>query len=609
MAEKSIRRKLLNGFLILILANAAFIGIFLLVTFHQEDRKLETARAEMAALKGENRELAEGSYDKSLAVICDNGTFVGQVENDVRSFRGIPYAEPPVGGLRWKPPVDAGADSGIYEAYFYGKSGIQTEAASERASLYYQGEDCLTLNVWTAGAADTSSGRPVMVFFPGGGFGWGGTADPIYDGQNFAEAHPDVILVTANYRIGLMGFIDFSGVEGGEEYKESGNLGLLDQLSALRWVQRNIEQFGGDPENVTIFGESAGAGSVSLLPLIPDSAGLFRRVIAQSGSLALTYSREEDQALTEMFLKEAKAGTMDDLLALSEADLMKLNEKLNDYNNFPERDGVILPEDLYEAYASGGASHVEMLSGTNADEARYWIEEVGGYPIYRLAGRLLYGSTVERMEEEDQPYAEAFLVLQDDEAIWEQTEFMNDLLFRVPAIRQSELHAESGGRNYMYYWTKESAIEYFGAAHAVELSYVFNNLEDTIFTGEPADETLAHTVQEMWVNFAKTGDPSADGYLWKPYDRAERQTMFLGDEIRMESDPLPLQRALVEPLLKYHFNGYYLAVDYALIFLRNRVIRILLIVAAVNAVIILIMKFRKRKKNRKAGTDGPDKLQ
>ena len=605
MAKKSIKRRLLNGFLILILANAAFIGIFLLVTFQQEDRKLEAARAEMASLKGENKELSGNSYDKKLAVTCDNGTFVGRMENDVRSYRGIPFAKPPVEDLRWKAPVDAGKDDGVYEALYYGKSGIQTEAASERASLYDQGEDCLTLNVWTAASSDTSSQKPVMVFFPGGGFGWGGTADPIYDGQNFAEAHPDIVLVTANYRIGLMGFIDFSAVEGGDDYKESGNLGLLDQLSALSWVNRNIEQFGGDPENVTIFGESAGAASVSLLPLIPDSEGLFKRVIAQSGSLALTYSREESQALTEMLLKKAKAKTMDDLLALSEADLMKLNEGLNDYNNFPERDGILLPEDLYEAYASGKASHIDMLSGTNADEVRYWIEEVGGYPIYRLAGRLLYGSTVERLNEEDRPLAEAFLALQDEEAIWAQTEFLNDLLFRVPAIRQAELHAANGGRSYMYYWAKESAIEHFGAAHAVELSYVFNNLEDTIFTGEPADESLAQTVQEMWVNFAKTGDPSTDGHPWKPYVHYTRQTLFLGDEIRMESDPLSLQRTLIEPLLKYHFNGYYLAVDYALIYLRSRVIRVLLVVAAANAVILLVVKLRKRKKiknrNRTAG--------
>ena len=132
-----------------------------------------------------------------------------------------------------------------------------------------------------------------MVFFHGGSYGWGGTSDPIYDGHNLVEKYPDLVLVTAEYRTGIMGFMDFSGVPGGEDYSTSGNLGLLDQVCALEWVQKNIRAFGGDPENVTIFGESAGAGSVSLLPLIEGTDGLFRRIIMESGSPALTYSREE----------------------------------------------------------------------------------------------------------------------------------------------------------------------------------------------------------------------------------------------------------------------------------------------------------------------------
>ena len=584
--------------LIWILLNVAAIVGYLIWYGNRQDDILKEEQIQMNAIKGENREITGKKYDPELAVVCDNGTFVGQQKNEVLSFRGIPYAKPPVGDLRWKRPVDAEPSDGVYEAYYYGKSPIQTDAETERASLYVQGEDCLTLNVWSSADMDASDDGPraVMVFFPGGGYGWGGTADPIYDGQNFVQAHRDIVLVTANYRIGMMGFADFSGVKGGEAYEGSGNLGLLDQVSALRWVRRNIAGFGGDPGNVTIFGESAGGSSVSLLPLMDEAKGLFRRVIAQSGSVAFTYSKEECSYFTDMLLKEAKASSMKDLAALSEQDLMKLNEKLNDYNNFPERDGVILPEDLYGAYESGGAAGIDMLSGTNADEARYWIGEVGGYPVYRLVARLLYGSLRERFREEDRNYADAFLALQQEGTPWNTTEFFNDLLFRGPAIRQAQAHAESGGTHYMYYWTKPSTIPNYGACHAVELSYVFNNTQDTIFTGDPADPKLAQTVQQMWVNFAKTGNPSVDGHAWKPYERVDRWTMELGDDIVLTSDPLEEQRVLIEPLLEYRMNGYYRMFDFVLIYTRNRLIHYLLIILGVNAAAALFILIRKKLK-------------
>ena len=588
--------KALIWIFVLILCMAGITLFAYLWHVHASRRTLEAERVQMQALWGENKKI-DGDYDHDLAVSCDNGIFVGRNINGVRSYKGIPYAEPPVGELRWQPPVDASGDDGVYEAFCFGKSGIQTEADTERASLYLQGEDCLTLNVWApmAGSRD----KAVMVFFPGGAFGWGGTADPLYDGQKLIEAHDDIVLVTVNYRIGLMGFIDFSEVPGGENFKKSGNLGLLDQISALRWVQRNIAQFGGDPHNVTIFGESAGASSVSFLPLIDEAKGLFHRVIAESGSLAFSYSKEECRTLTQMLLKETKSVSMDDLLALSEQEIMKVNEKLNNEINFPERDGIVLPEDLYAAYEDGAGSQIEMLTGTNADETRYFIGEMGGYEVYTLGGPLVYASIVNRVDPEERRFADAFLALQQGDLIWKMTEFLNDLIFRVPAIMQAELHAKNGGTNYMYYWTKPSVIKYYGACHAVELAYVFNNLDDTIFTGEPADPQLAATVQSMWVNFAKTGDPSTEEIRWEPYDGNTRRTMILGDDIHMESDPLSEQRVLMKPFLKYRFNGQYKITDYALIYLKNMMIRINLIILGAAFMIFVVIKIRKHIKNRR----------
>ena len=583
------------------------VGILILVHHrNQEEKEMARVQQELLSTYGENQKIEENTYDRELAVVCGNGIFVGKKEGSVCSYKGIPYALPPVGELRWKKPVPAETGQDVYEAFYFGKSGIQTKAETERASLYPQGEDCLTLNVWTAGPVSSetedavSSGRPVMVFFHGGGYGWGGTADPLYDGQNFVEKWQDIVLVTVNYRIGLMGFMDFSKVEGGEEFAGSGNLGMLDQVCALEWIRDNIAGFGGDPDQVTIFGESAGGSNVSLLPLMKEAKGLFKRCIAQSGTVAFTYSREESQSLTEKLLKETGAQSMDDLMALSEEELMKVNESLNDYNNFPERDGIILPEDLYEAYQAGEASDVDMLIGSNADEARYWIGEVGGYGIYRIAGSLLYKSTRMRIAPQDRHYIRDFMRLQKDKTIWNRTEFMNELLFRIPAVAQAEAHAESGGNTYMYYWTKESAIPYYGACHAVELAYVFNNPEDTIFTGEIADAGLSEEVQEMWVNFARTGNPSTEKYEWKPYDSRERNTMFLGEEIRLVSDPMPEQRELIQPLLSYRINGYYGIYDYAVKYVRKEIMELLIRLLVLQGVILGVYLgtriIRKRRK-------------
>lgn len=605
MGEKQKRKKRRGRRILLWILAAAILvtaaaALNLVIQKQKADREMDRMQEEIMAGYGENHRRDDEAYDHALAVSCRNGTFIGQENEQVRSYKGIPYARPPVGDLRWKRPVAAAEDQGVYEAFYYGKSGIQTKAETERASLYPQGEDCLTLNIWTSDAVSTAA-KPVMVFFPGGGYGWGGTADPLYDGQQFVQKWPDVVLVTVNYRIGLMGFMDFSEVEGGEAFAESGNLGLLDQVCALEWIRDNIAGFGGDPDQVTIFGESAGGSSVSLLPLMEGTDGLFRRIIAQSGTVQFTYSREESRTLTQKLLKETGAVSMDDLMALSEEELMKVNESLNDYNNFPERDGIILPEDPYEAYRSGKASGVDMLIGSNADEARYWIGEVGGYGIYKLAGSLLFKSTRERIYPQDRHYVNDFMRLQTDARIWNRTEFLNELLFRVPAIVQAEAHAGSGGNTYMYYWTKESAIPHYGACHAVELSYLFNNLDDTIFTGEKADASLAEEVQEMWVNFAKSGDPSTAEHPWERYDTQKRNTMFLGDEIHPAEDPMPEQRELIRPLLNYWINGYYGVYDYAVKYMRKEItiflVQLLILQGIVFAGYLGYRRFRKRKRS------------
>ena len=537
---------------------------------------------------GENRVIA-GEYDASLSAVCGNGVFVGKSEGDVLSFRGIPFAKPPVGSLRWKVPEAPEDSETVYEAYYNGKSPIQTEWKTEQASFYPQGEDCLYLNIWK-NQANTEQKKPVMVFLHGGSYGWGGTADPLYDGSNFVTKQPDIILVTVGYRTGLMGFVDLSVLEGGEAFPDAPNLGILDQIEALRWVQKNIAAFGGDPDNVTVFGESAGGGSVSLLPIIPQAKGLFRRVIAESGSVALTFSKEECRDFTRRLIKEAGTDRMSDLMSLSEEQLKAINEKLNEYNNFPQRDGRLIPIDPYASYEQGVTKDVDILIGTNSEEMNYWIGEIGGVIPFRFSIPIKYENDMKHLSGEDKQRVKRFMSAMKGHSIWRMARFYDELMFRLPAVAQAQAHAENGGKAYMYLWTIPSAIPLRKACHAVELSYVFGNREETLYTGQTADKKISDAVMQMWTNFARTGDPSVDGLPWKAYDSADRATMILSEEPHMQSDPMSGRRKLLFPLLKRMINPSYADLDFNVPFVRKAIAGGVALIAGASFLAVKLIK-------------------
>lgn len=539
------------------------VFIFPLLSFSSVDEM----KKKMQALYGENKEIT-GSYENDLSVKCNNGVFLGKKTENVLSFKGIPYAKPPVGDLRWKDPVLAEDSDKVYEAYYFGKSPIQTEWETEPASYYPQGEDCLNLNIWV-NKNDNSGNKAVIVFIHGGSYGWGGASNPLYDGHNFVENHSDIIFVTVDFRLGFLGFINLSSVEGGENYKSSTNLGLLDIICALQWIQKNIEKFGGDPNKVTLMGQSSGAGSISLLPIIEGTEGLFKRIIAESGSLSLTFSLEEASELTKRMLKASGKSKMEDLIALSEKEISKLNEEFDDYSNYAIRDGNILPLDLYEAYKNGKGKDIDMLLGTNKDEVRYWIKSMDYYTNY-LSGKfiyihglpVLYENNLKTISDEDKDNVDEFMNLQNGRKIWKITEFYNEVLFRVPMNQQADYHSEAGGNTFVYQWRYPGENEVMGACHNIELSYVFNNLEETWITGNKINYELSDTVQEMWANFAKTGNPSTSDYKWDPYNTQTRKIMVLDEKIEMEENYKSEQKELIEPLLKYYINGNYAQMSY-----------------------------------------------
>ena len=348
----------------------------------------------------------------SYPIKCLNGIFLGKKEEDnIIVYKGIPFAKPPIKGLRWKPPVECDNSDDIYEAYSFQKNPIQIEDPGEVSSYYELGEDCLYLNIWKYN--DDIKNKAVMVFIHGGGFGWGGPTDPLFEGHNYVKTHHDIILVTITYRVSILGFLDLTQIKGGENYKESANLGLLDQIQALKWVNKNIEFFGGDKNNVTIFGESAGATCVTCLPLIKGSKGLFKRIISQSGTF--TWCESKNRAtflinkLKEIYKKQKKELNLNALLNLSEEEIIELNSKLNNYSSPPIRDGYILPEDGFDEMEKGAYDGIDLLIGTNADEMRYWIQESGYFWVFKIILQLILDNvTLIRIKKDGLSYYNKF---------------------------------------------------------------------------------------------------------------------------------------------------------------------------------------------------------
>ena len=522
---------------------------------------------------------------ESPAVKCYNGIFVGSEENGVLSFKGIPFAKAPVGELRWKAPQSVEACNETFDATCYGKIAFQPYASSEPVSWNpgNMSEDCLTLNIWTTG--DTEKKKPVMFWMHGGAYSYGSAIDTLYSGQYMVEEHPDIVVVNANYRLGPLGYIDFTGVEGGEKFPTSGYNGLLDQIEALKWIQQNIEGFGGDPDNVTIFGESAGAGSVCALLVAEGTEGLFQHAIAQSGGLNFTYTHENfaryDAA--NLLLKKANASCVDDLLKLSEEEFFETyldesdGESLSYLTYAPLRgEDSIIPEDPYQAVLDGAGKDVDLMIGTVADEYNYFIfdllnpsvEEEGhvlseetknAFSKYMLDGSV--DRFIGKCTEEEQESIKDFMALYSDkEEFWQKLALMTEAGFRSPAIKLAENHIKAGGtgNTYMYYFAKKNTrYDWIGASHGCELPYVFHNFEDEqeLVSG-PVIHELANQVCGAWVSFAINANPSYNGVKWPAYSLEKQETMMFNDDgtTNIENDPLSKQRELIVPLM-YHYNG------------------------------------------------------
>ncbi|MBE6248967.1 MAG: carboxylesterase family protein [Prevotella sp.] len=510
---------------------------------------------------GVNKTITDDSYDKSLAVKCVNGTFVGKLADSTMVFRGIPYVgQQPVGELRWKAPVDVVPCDSVYEAYYNAKSACQPEV--EVSSYYYQDENCLYLNVWKSAKA-TEEQRPVIVWIHGGAYAYGGTVDPLYDFHNFVEENPDVIVVSAAYRLGVLGFLHLSHLPDGKDYPDAQNLGLMDQLQALKWVHENIASFGGDPANVTIMGESAGGGSVTQLSLINGSHQYFNKVISLSGTPALSRSTDAAVACTNELMEALDCKTVADLQKIDAQTLVSVATELLPLRLAPERDGRLLPQNPWEAVANGAVKDITYLQGVNKDEMNFFLVGMGGPEPFIEWATDRKEMKLSPLTDKEKALAESFCKDVKGEDYEPYTRLLSQLMFNAPCIRLSEEQTKAGGKSFTYYFTVESALPLMKCGHGMALAPLFKHPDLDGDTGRPFDETFSKTMRRMWVQFAKTGNPSItadqspDGKAkeWPLYDLKDKQVMVF-DEFNIHQEK-ESQRKIVDWDRTYFLSSYY----------------------------------------------------
>ena len=497
--------------------------------------EMEQYKETVRSWYGENKTIVDGNYDKSLAVKCINGTFVGKKVDNTIVFRGIPYVgQQPMGSLRWKAPVDATPNDGVYEAYYNAKAAPQPEV--ELSSIYYQGEDCLYLNIWKP-ATTAAEKKPVIVWVHGGAYSYGGTVDPLYDFHNFVEENPEVIVVSIAYRLGVLGFLHLSHLPDGKDYPDTQNLGLLDQLKALKWVHENIAAFGGNPDNVTLMGESAGGGSVTNLSLIKGSHQYFKKVIALSGNPGLSTSTEAAIACTNELMDALGCKTVADLKKIDAQKLVGVASELLPLRMAPERDGNLLPRNPWEAVANGAAKDITFLHGVNKDEMNFFLVGMGGPEPFNAWAADRKAKKLALMTDEEKALTESFCKDVKGESYEPYCKWFSQLMFNAPCIRLSESQTKAGGKSFTYYFTVESALPMLKSAHGMALAPLFKHPEMDGDTGRAFDETFSKTMRKMFVQFAQTGNPSINADIspdgkakeWQLYDVSDKKVMVFDE--------------------------------------------------------------------------------
>ncbi len=491
-----------------------------------------------------------------------NGVLEGVVSADgkVRTFKGIPYAAPPVGPLRWKPPQPVVPWTGVRKAVNYGPRAMQGRIYDDM--IFHDdgpSEDCLYLNIWMP--ENHPSGKlPVMVWIHGGGFVAGSSSEPRQDGGNLSKK--GVMVVSFNYRMGVFGFFAHPELTKESGHHASGNYGLLDQVAVLKWVHKNIATFGGDPKNVTIFGESAGSFSVSALMASPLARGLFRRAIGESGAMfslsrPLKTRAEAEEAGVKFAESAFETNSLEALRALPAQKLLDATLKVPRSNFSPDIDGYFLPADCRSIYATGKQSHVPLLAGWNRDE--------GNYRAYFTTNAPTLENYVAIAKDKFGTNADAFLKVYsattDTEAKRAAQDFAGDQFIAYSTWKWIEMQLQTG-KSPVYRYKFEQTLPLPTdakpgteptAPHASDIEFAFRVLSSKHLPWRPQDHAVSELMTSYWSNFAKTGDPNGPGLpRWPAYNRKDGyQVMHL--EAHSEAAP-DAHRARYEFLDQHGFG-------------------------------------------------------
>jgi para-nitrobenzyl esterase len=477
----------------------------------------------------------------ALQIKTDKGMVEGAFTNgqQVRAFKGIPFAAPPVGDLRWQPPQPAAKWKDIRPTKDFGSHCIQSAGYPDM--IFHDpgpSEDCLTLNVWTPANAKPGS-LPVMVWIFGGGFVSGGTSESRQDGQFLAARN--VVVVSMNYRLGIFGFFAHPGLTAESPHHASGNYGLLDQTAALAWVKTNIAAFGGDPNNVTIFGESAGSISVSAQMASPLARGLFAKAIGESGGALggpglAAPARESLEQRNVAFAQTAfGTSTLANLRKLSADDILKAATAKTTPpppRFWPGLDGYFLPDSVASIYAAGKQAHVPLLAGWNSDEARGQVITAKTKPTaasFAATAQTEFGDNAQK-------FLALYPATTDDEALVSAGDYAGDHFIDYSTWRWLEAQTTTGNAPVFRYRLdlgspgdkNHKAI--LGAFHSDDIEYVFGTLDSRPEAAwRPEDRKLSDQIGAYWTNFARTGDPNGpDLPHWPTYNTADQwQVMHL----------------------------------------------------------------------------------
>jgi para-nitrobenzyl esterase len=468
-----------------------------------------------------------------LQVKTGNGTVEGKQAGPVRAFLGIPFAAPPVGDLRWKPPMPAATWKGVRKATEFGSRCLQNNVFGDMVFRdAAASEDCLTLNVWTP-TRDAKEKLPVMVWIYGGGFAAGGSSEARQDGTVLAQQN--VVVVSMNYRLGIFGFFVHPELAKESPHGAAGNYGLMDQRAALQWVQENIGAFGGDAGNVTIFGESAGSFSVSAQMASPISKGLFQKAIGESGSAfpgsALKFGAMSERAEKDSKLASSVLGvsTLAELRAVNADKLLTSFFKPGGGFDFPpDIDGYFLPQSLKDIFAAGKQNDVPMIAGWNHDEGSF---EMGRQKPTLVS---LQETATKDFGDKSEDFLKVYSAADDSQAARVNEDYAGDKFIAFSTWRWLDAQLQTGSKP-VYRYRFDAApppigpnAPDMGAYHSAEIEYVFSALDSKEkVPWRPSDRKLSEQMQKYWSNFAKTGDPNGAGLPEWPKYSAQTGYQFL----------------------------------------------------------------------------------